>query len=187
MPEARIPLVPEAQVPDAARRLIPLLGQVPRSMRAYAYRPDVLAPFVDLEIALLAHGHVDVLLKARIGYAVSRQNACAYCSAHVGARLKRNGVDDAELACLITPEAQNEDPAADAALRYARRVASGTVADEDTEELARFFSAAQIAEITIAAGFYCFINRVHDALGLEIEDHFERVGAHRISPAEGAR
>lgn len=184
---ARIPLVPEDDVPPAARRLVPLLGQVPISMRAYAYRPGILEGLVDLEMAVLPEGSVDVLTKARVGYVVSRLNGCSYCAAHVGGRLRNNGVSEEELACTIGDLPETGDAAIDAAVRHARLATTGAVTDADVEALARHYTPEQIVEITCVVGFFCFVNRVHMALGLEIEDRFERIGAHRIAPAGEAR
>jgi AhpD family alkylhydroperoxidase len=182
---ARIPLVPETEVPAIAKRLVSLLGQVPISMRAYAHRPQILKGLVDLEMAVLPEGSVDVLTKARVGYVVSRLNNCAYCAAHVGGRLRNNGVSEEELACTIGELGETGDPAIDAAVAYAKLAATGNVTDEDVTEISRYYTPEQIVEITCVVGFFCFVNRVHTALGLEIEDRFERIGAHRIVPAAG--
>jgi AhpD family alkylhydroperoxidase len=181
---AWVELLEDADLPVAVQKIVPFMGMVPNSMRAYGYLPDMVGGLIDLEMALLPSGKVDTLIKARVGYVVSRLNGCRYCAAHVGGRLKSNGVEDEELACIIGDLPETGDAATDAAVAFARVATTGNATQNDIDRLRPFFSTAQIVEIACVVGFYCFLNRVHSALGLEVEDPFEKLGAHRIAPAE---
>ena len=183
MSDAWIPLVDEADLPASISRLTGFMGMVPTSMRAYGHLPAVMDGVIGLEMALLPEGCVDVLIKARVGYVVSRLNGCRYCAAHVGGRLRNNGVGEEELAYLIGDLPETGDAATDAAVAFARLATVGAATQDSVTALARHFRPEQIVEIACVVGFYCFLNRVHSALGLEIEDHFARIGAHRIAPA----
>jgi AhpD family alkylhydroperoxidase len=182
---AYLPLLPPDQVPTEVEPLVRFLGALPNSMRAYAHRPDILKAFVALEMAVLPQGTVDTLLKARVGYLVSRLNGCDYCASHVGGRLSRNGVTQEQLACVLEPELDTGDLATDAALRFTRLAAVGADTADAVAAMAAYFTPPQIVEIACVVGFFSWTNRVHDALGLPIEAHFETLGAHRI-PMPGA-
>lgn len=57
-------------------------------------------------------------------------------------------------------------------IAWAEQVTLGQAAahPESGEALKRFFTAAQIVELTYAIGLFMMNNRVHDALGLELEE-----------------
>jgi AhpD family alkylhydroperoxidase len=185
MSKAWIELVHDDDLPSEVERIIPFMGEVPNSMRAYGYLPSVAEGVINLELALLPEGTVNVLVKARIGYVVSRLNGCRYCASHVGGRLRQNGVEENELACIVGELTDTGDASIDAAIAFAKRATIGEATESDVAHLARYFSVEQIVEIACVVGFYCFLNRVHSALGLPIEDKFERIGAHEIPPATG--
>lgn len=178
---AHIPLLPPEEVPTSVAPLVDFLGALPNSMRAYAHRPEIMEAFVALEMALLPTGEVATLLKARVGYLVSRLNGCDYCASHVGARLQRNGVDEGAIACVIQPVVDTGDAATDSALRFARNATLGQPTANEVADMARYFTPPQIVEIACVVGFFCWTNRVHDALGLPIEPGFQAIGAHRIA------
>ncbi|MCB1512308.1 MAG: carboxymuconolactone decarboxylase family protein [Hyphomicrobiaceae bacterium] len=181
---AWVELLKDKDLPAEVQKIVPFMGMIPNSMRAYGYLPDMVGGLIDFEMALLPSGTVDTLIKARVGYVVSRLNGCRYCAAHVGGRLKNNGVEDEELACIIGDLPETGDVATDAAVAFARLATTGDSTQADIERLRPHFSTAQIVEIICVVGFYCFLNRVHTALGLEVEDPFEKLGAHRIGPAQ---
>jgi len=178
---AYIPLVAIREVPSEVAPLVEFMGLLPNSMRAYAHRPEILRAFVDLEMAVLAQGTVSTLLKARVGYLVSRLNGCDYCASHVGGRLRRSGDSEEGVACLLEPELDTGDEATNAALRFARLAASGGDTESAVDAMSTHFTPPQIVELACVVGFFSWTNRVHDSLGLPIEPHFDAIGAHRIA------
>lgn len=178
---AYLPLVAREDVPSEVEPLVRFLGVLPNSMLAYAHRPEILRAFVALELSVLAQGTVSTLLKARVGYLVSRLNGCDYCASHVGGRLRSSGDSEDELACLLEPVLDTGDEPTNAALRFARLAAVGADTAAAVASMSAHFTPPQIVEIACVVGFFSWTNRVHDALGLPIEPHFEAIGAHRIA------
>ena len=183
---AYLPLVSREDVPSEVEPLVQFLGVLPNSMLAYAHRPEILRAFVALEMSVLAQGTVSTLLKARVGYLVSRLNGCDYCASHAGGRLRRNGASEGELACLLDPVPDTGDEPMNAALRFARLAAVGGDTAAAVASMSAHFTPPQIVEIACVVGFFSWTNRVHDALGLPIEPHFEAIGAHRIAARRSA-
>ncbi len=181
---ARIPLVPVAELPPYMQRLTEIFGTVPASMQAYAHRPEIAAAFLALENAVLSGGAVELPIKAGVAYVVSRDNGCDYCAAHVGGLMKGAGISDEQLACMISPTPQTGNPTLDSALAYARLAARRAATDSSLADLSKHFSTEQIVELTCVVGLFSWTNHVHDALGIPIEDRFEKLGAHRIRPAQ---
>ncbi len=91
-----------------------------------------------------------------------------------------------QLACMIGATTQTGNPALDSALAYARLAARRAVTDASVADLSKHFSTEQIVEITCVVGLFSWTNHVHDALGIPIEDRFEKLGGHRVRPAESS-
>jgi alkylhydroperoxidase family enzyme len=180
MAGARIPLVPEDELPDLAE-LGKYLKGVPDSMRAYAHRPEVMKIFVQLELELVSKGIVPVPIKTRVAYITGRLNGGVYTSSHTGGRLIRDfGVSREDLARMLNEDPPSDDESLNAVVRYTRFAAVNKSTDKAMEDLLKFYSPAQIVEITCVIGLYSWTSRVHDALGLQVEDRFEVLGGHRI-------
>ncbi|NOX51992.1 MAG: hypothetical protein GXP16_15865 [Gammaproteobacteria bacterium] len=180
MSKARIDLVPEGQLPPETEFVKEMLGTLPISVQAYAHSPAILKAFMGLEAAIFAAQAIDSGLKAKIGYVLSKANGCDYCASHTGGMLLKGGLAESDLVCTLRPELTG-DEAVDAALSFARLAAEQHVTDEDMDRLKAHYNSEQIIEIVCVIGFFSWTNHVHDALGLEIEEHYEQLGAHRIT------
>ncbi len=180
MPGARIPLVAEDALPDLSE-LGKYLKGVPDSMRAYAHRPEVMKVFVALEMELMTKGLVSTPVKVRVAYITGRLNGGVYTSSHTGGRLMRDfGVTRDELSRMLNEDPPTDDDALNALVRYTRLAAINKSTDEAMKDLSRYYSPAQIVELTCVIGLYSWTSRVHDALGLQVEDRFEVLGGHKI-------
>ncbi len=180
MSRARIPLVPEDALPDLAD-LGKYLKGVPDSMRAYAHRPEVMKVFVQLELELMTKGLVPTPVKVRVAYITGRLNGGVYTSSHTGGRLMRDfGISREALSRMLNEDPPTDDEALNALVRYTRLAAVNKSTDKAMEDLLKFYSPAQVVELTCVIGLYSWTSRVHDALGLQVEDRFEVLGGHRI-------
>ena len=123
------------------------LGVVPNLFRVFALSPAALGGLLSLSSALSKT--LDVKTRERIAIAVAEVNGCDYClSAHtyIGLKLAKITPEDATL----NRKGRSTDPKADAAVRFAAKVAEtrGKVSDADVAAVkAAGFSEAQIVEI----------------------------------------
>jgi len=183
MDKARIDLVAADKLPPETEFVKEMLGTLPVSVQAYAHSPEILIAFMGLEAAIFSTKAIDSALKAKIGYVLSRTNGCDYCASHTGGMLLKGGLSEADLACTLGDELTG-DEAEDAALSFARLAADQKVTDKSMDQLKAHYSTEQIVEIACVIGFFSWTNHVHDALGLEIEEHYQKLGAHRIASPE---
>lgn len=107
------------------------LGVVPNLFRLVATSPAALEGYLGLSGAL-GKGKLPAATRERIALAVAEVNGCSYClSAHtyIGRTLAK--LDEAEMAA--NRSGGSNDPKADAAVRFAVKVAiaRGHVSDED--------------------------------------------------------
>ena len=152
------------------------LGVVPNLMRLVGHSPAALEGYLSLNGAL-AKGKLDVKLRERIALAVAEYNGCDYClSAHdyLGrnvAKLSGSEIDAAR-------DFHSEDPRADAALRFARRVTElrGRVSDADLTTLRDAgFDEASTVEIVVTVALNVLTNYVNNVAQTDID--FPKVSA----------
>src|SRR5208282_3803461 len=138
--------VPAASKPilDAVHKQ---LGVVPTMFRLIATSPTALQGFAANNGALTRA--LDVKTRERIALAVAQVNGCDYClSAHSYLGLNLAKIDAAEIA--LNRKGASGDPRADAAVRFATRIAEtrGKVADRDLQAVRLAgYTDAQIIEI----------------------------------------
>jgi uncharacterized peroxidase-related enzyme len=171
----RIPL--PASVADAPAASQPLLhavekqlGSVPNMFRLVATSPQALEGYLGLSGAL-GKGALPAATRERIALAVAEVNGCDYClSAHsyLGRTLAR--LDDAEI--TANRSGASNDPKADAAVRFAAKVASlrGHVADSDFAAVKDAgYSDAQIVEIVQHVALNSWTNYFNNVFRTEID------------------
>ena len=139
---ATIAATPAASQP-LLEAVVKQLGSAPNLFRLVATSPQALEGYLALSGAL-GKGALPAATRERIALAIAEINGCDYClSAHtyLGKNLAR--LDDAEIAA--NRSGASNDPKADAAVRFATRVARsrGHIGDAD-------FSAVQLAGYTDA-------------------------------------
>ncbi len=167
-------------VPEASRPLLAAvkqqLGVVPNLMKLVGHSPAALEGYLSLNGAL-AKGQLNVQLRERIALAVAEYNRCDYClSAHdyLGrnvARLSDGEIDAAR-------DGRSQEPHANAALRFARRVAEshGRVSDTDLAALrAAGFDEAGVIEIVVTVALNVLTNYVNNVAQTDID--FPKVSA----------
>ena len=154
MSRLSIPTVDNA--PEASKPLFAAvkkqLGVVPNLMKLVGHSPAALEGYLSLNGAL-AKGKLDVKLRESIALAVAEYNGCDYClSAHdyLGRNVAKLSGDEIDAA----RDFHSEDPRADAALRFARRVTElrGRVSDVDLSTLRDAgFDEASTLEISLCS------------------------------------
>lgn len=160
--------------PAAARPLLDAvgkqLGSVPNLFRLVGQSPASLEGYLGLSAAL-GKGTLDARTRERLALAVAEVNGCDYCLAahtYLGKHLAK--LDDAELAA--NRDAASSDPAAAAALRFARAVAveRGHVSDAELAAVrAAGYTDAQVLEIVLHVALNTLTNYVNNVAATDVD------------------
>jgi uncharacterized peroxidase-related enzyme len=152
------------------------LGVVPNLMKLVGHSPAALEGYLSLNGAL-NKGKLDGKLRERIALAVAEYNGCDYCLS-VHDYLGRNVVKLSGGEIDAARDFHSEDPRADAALRFARRVTElrGRVSDADLAALRDAgFDEASTIEIVITVALNVLTNYVNNVAQTDID--FPKVAA----------
>jgi len=140
-------------------------GKVPKWMRVMANCEDVLVGFFTMFKAIMDDAPVDKLLKWRIALKISKLNECRFCVSVAEKQLKMFGLSDEEIKNI---DSQNLSEKEKVALQYA--VASTkhayNIDPEIMKKMKKYYTDAQIVEISSVVGLFNFINRFNDSLGV---------------------
>jgi uncharacterized peroxidase-related enzyme len=141
------------------------LGSIPNLFRVVGLSPASLEAYLGLSAGVAKT--LDVKTRERIALAVAQVNGCDYClAAHSYLAANMAKLDAAEIAA--NRRGHSNDPKADAAVAFARRVAEtrGKIGDADLAAVrAAGFGDAQVVEIVlnVVENFLTnFINNVAD-------------------------
>jgi uncharacterized peroxidase-related enzyme len=166
---ATIADAPEASQPllDAVARQ---LGSVPNMFRSIALSPQALEGHLGL-FGALSKGTLPAATRERIALAVAEVNGCDYClSAHTYLARNLAKLDDAEI--TANRNGASNDPKADAAVRFAAKVARdrGHVADSDFAAVKRAgYTEAQVIEIVQHVALNSWTNFFNEVFRTEID------------------
>lgn len=172
---SRIPT--PATIDDAPVASRPLLeavkkqiGTVPNLFRLVATSPAALEGYLGLSGAL-SKGRLPAATRERIALAVAEINGCGYClSAHTEFGRKLAKLDDAEIAA--NRNGSSNDPKADAAVRFAAKVATarGHVSDDDVRSVKLAgYDDAQVIEIVQHVALNTWTNYINEVGKTEID------------------
>jgi uncharacterized peroxidase-related enzyme len=146
------------------------LGVVPNLFRMVANSPAALEGYLGMSGAL-AKGTLPAPTRERIALAVAQINGCGYClSAHTYLGKNLAKLDDAEI--LANRLSGSHDPKADAAVRFAAKVARerGHVADSDVQAVRMAgYDDAQIVEIVQHVALNTWTNYINEVAQTEID------------------
>lgn len=153
--------------PEAARPLLQAvnrqIGSVPNLFRLVANSPAALEGYLGMSGAL-AKGRLPAPTRERIALAVAQINACGYCLAahtYLGSHVAK--LSDAEIAA--NRQGRSDDEQADAAVRFAARVATqrGHVSDADVAAVkAAGYDDGQIVEIVQHVALNTWTNYINE-------------------------
>ena len=145
-------------------------GIVPNLFRLVSTSPAALEGYLGLSAAL-NKGALTAQTRERIALAVAEINGCDYClSAHsyLGKNLAK--LDDAEIAA--NRSGASNDPKADAAVRFAAKVARerGHVAEEDLRAVKLAgYSDAQVIEMVLHVALNTWTNYINEVAKTDID------------------
>lgn len=170
---SRIAVPTREAAPTAAQPILDAvnkqLGVVPNLFRLAALSPAALTAMTGLNGALSKA--LDVKTRERIAIATAQVNGCDYClSAHtyLGLNLAKISPEEIEL----NRNGASTDPKADAAVRFAAKVAQlrGKVSDADLAAVTLAgFSEAQIVEIVAVVAENFLTNLLNNVADTDID------------------
>jgi uncharacterized peroxidase-related enzyme len=146
------------------------LGVVPNLFRLVATSPAALEGYLSLSAAL-GKGRLPAATRERIALAIAEVNGCSYClSAHTFIGKHMVKLDDAEIAA--NREGTSRDPKADAAVRFAVKiaVARGHVSNDDVVAIRiAGYDDAQVIEIVQHVALNTWTNYINEVAKTEID------------------
>ena len=146
------------------------IGSVPNLFRLVSNSPAALEGYLGMNGAL-AKGALPAATRERIALAVAEINGCSYClSAHTYLGKHVAKLDDAEM--TANRSGASNDPFADAAVRFAARVAElrGHVGNDDVAAVkAAGYSDAQIVEIVQHVALNTWTNYINEVAQTDID------------------
>jgi len=163
-----------AAAPQPSRALLEdvtkQLGVTPNLFRMVANSPAALQGYVGL-LGALGKGALPAATHERIALAIAEFNGCDYClSAHTYLGKHVAKLDDSEMAA--NRSGTSNDTKADAAVRFARKVAHvrGHVSDEDVRAVrAAGYTDGEIVEIVQHVALNTWTNYVNNVARTEID------------------
>jgi uncharacterized peroxidase-related enzyme len=173
MSRTPIPATIEA-APSASQPLLEAvkkqLGIVPNMFRLVAVSPAALEGYVGL-IGALGKGALPAATRERIALAVAEINGCSYClSAHTYLGKNVAKLDDAEM--TANRSGASNDPKADAAVRFAAKVAHerGHVDEADVNALkAAGYDDTQLIEIVLHVALNTWTNYINEVAKTDVD------------------
>jgi uncharacterized peroxidase-related enzyme len=160
--------------PAASRPLLEAvkkqLGVVPNMFRLVANSPTALEGYLGLSGAL-NKGSLPAPTRERIALAVAEINGCSYClSAHTYLGKNVAKLDDAEI--IANRSGASNDPKADAAVRFAAKVARerGHVGEDDVRAVKLAgYDDAQIIEMVLHVALNTWTNYINEVAKTDID------------------
>lgn len=146
------------------------LGLVPNMFRLISNSPVTLEGYLGLS-GTLAKGKLPAATRERIALAVAEINGCNYClSAHIYLGKNLAKLDDAEIAA--NRHGASNDPKADAAVRFAAKVARerGHVGEDALRAVKLAgYDDAQLIEIVMHVALNTWTNYINEVAGTVID------------------
>ncbi len=163
-----------ADAPEASRPLLNTvarqLGRVPNMFRSVALSPQALEGHLSL-VSALSKGTLPPATRERIALAVAEVNGCDYClSAHVYLGRNLAKLDDAEI--TANRNGASNDPKADAAVRFAAKVAANRGQTTESDFVAvktAGYTDAQLIEIVQHVALNIWTNFFNEVFQTEID------------------
>jgi uncharacterized peroxidase-related enzyme len=146
------------------------LGVVPNLFRLVSTSPAALQGYLGLSGAL-SKGALPAATGERIALAVAEINGCGYClSAHTYLGKNLAKLDDAEI--TANRNGASNDPKADAAVRFAAKVARerGHVSDDDVRAVKLAgYDDAEVIEIVLHVALNTWTNYINEVAKTDID------------------
>jgi uncharacterized peroxidase-related enzyme len=168
-PEAEGPL---KQIYDEIKRT---RGKVANILKVHSLRPDALKAHLDFYLTLMfTPGGLRRLERELLATVVSVLNGCAYCTRHHAEALNFYWKDAERLQGLIEDYTQVELPERERAMvTYAAKLtrSPAEMSESDVQTLRQAgLSDEEILQVALIVGYFNFVNRVADGLGVEFSE-----------------
>ena len=165
-------------LPEATRKYFDIctekLGMIPNVLKANAFDIDKLNAFTGMyNDLMLADSGLSKLEREMIAVVVSSINRCFYCLVAHGAAVRQLSNDPILGEMLVMNyRVAPLDARQRAMLDFAAKMttASATIEEADRQGLRDVgFSDRDILDITEVVGYYAYVNRIADGLGVPLE------------------
>lgn len=141
------------------------VGSAPEWLRVMAHRPEIAKEFTELfRVVMMEKGEIEPELRWKIAYVISKELKCPFCVDVTKGMLEKMGVEEKTLQEIEKGVSEEEGKI----MSLVRDVTQDGHLDEPRifEELRTRFSEAQIVEIVSVIGFFNYINRFNNTLGV---------------------
>jgi uncharacterized peroxidase-related enzyme len=163
-----------ADAPEAAQPALEAvkkqLGSVPNLFRLVANSPAALEGYLGM-MGALSRGSLPAPTRERIALAIAEINGCSYClSAHTYLGKNLAKLDDTEI--TANRNGASNDPTADAAVRFAVKVAQsrGHVGEDDLRAVkAAGYDDAQVIEIVQHVALNVWTNYINEVAKTDVD------------------
>jgi uncharacterized peroxidase-related enzyme len=158
-------------------------GFIPNSILTMSRRPGIARAFMQLNQAILYEGTVDKELKMLVSLIASQAAGCLYCQAHMANLSSIYKASAKKIAAVWEFETSDLfNDAERAALRLAMKasIIPNQAAQEDFDELGKYFDEGQIVELVASVALFGYLNRWNDSMATELEEHPSEVARNTI-------
>lgn len=149
-------------------------GKVANVYQVQSLRPDLIADHLQFYRDLMfGEGSLNRLERELIATVTSRVNGCHYCNIHHTDALTRLEEGKALASSLDSGEIADLDQRKKALIRFAHQLAENSDRNYEwaVDELrSAGLSDQEILEAVSVTAYFCYLNRVVTALGVEVEE-----------------
>ena len=137
-------------------------GSVPEWVKVMAHCPDILKEFTELFSVVMKEGKMNLILKWKIAYTISKMLKCPFCVDVTEKMLKKFGSGEDII------NGSGGDEVEEKILELVKDITDDAHVDqvETFEKLRDLLSEAQIVEIISVIGLFHYINRFNNTLGV---------------------
>ncbi len=164
---AIIPPLSKKEVNDVAKKVYQKFekktGSVPEWVRVMAHSPSILKEFTELFSSVMKKGEINILLKWKIAYTVSKELKCPFCVDVTEKMIKKLGATE-----KVLDEIKNTTDQEKELLDLVKDITDNALIDQEKllEKIRDKFSEVQIVEIVSVVGLFNYINRFNNTLGI---------------------
>lgn len=164
----------EGNIAEAYHQMKNQMGVVPNVMKIFSTWPELFeTASKSFQTIMISETKLPRPVKEMIAAAVSQINQCQYCVVHHVNFMKQYGISD-EMAQMVRDDYKRAglDQKTVKLLEYAEKVTRHAyrVTDKDIQHLKEMgWMDREILEATAVAAHFNFINRMADALGVQLE------------------
>ena len=155
--------------------LIEQRGKVANILKVHSLNPDAMSDHLNLYMTIMfGKSGLSRLEREAIAVVVSANNDCSYCVNHHAEALRRYLKDEETVNLLMSADGlETLEPRLSNIVRHAEKLttAPGAMTEIDLGELrAVGLSDADILDVTLIVGYFNFVNRIAQGLGVDFND-----------------